>query len=284
MNKIDTHQHLLYPDRFGYSWAKGIPALEGSFHLEDYGAAAAGCDMEGTLFMEVDVDPGQDRQEAEFFSALASEPSNRILGIVARVCPEEPDFETRLDAIAHPALKGIRRVLHTQNDALSASTSFRENVSRLAPRGLSFDLCVLQRQLTIALELVQACPEVRFIVDHCGIPDIAAHKSTQNESRQQWLDGIRALGKQPNTACKFSGITAYASPEQRTIDGIRPYLSEILEAFGPGRIVWGGDWPVCNLADGLESWSRLTDQLIGELSVDEQQDILRGNARSIYKL
>ena len=284
MNKIDTHQHLLYPDQFDYSWSKDLPALQGAFHIEDYQAAAADCDIEGTLFMEVDVDVGHSGREANFFSLLAADPANKMLGIIASVRPEEGNFEAQLDLILHPSLKGIRRVLHTQPDALSQSTRFRANVALLGTRGLIFDLCVLQKQLQAALELVQACPEVSFILDHCGVPDIAAHTSTDSESWQQWQSGIRALGAQPNVACKFSGITAYATPEQRSVEGLRPYLTEILDAFGPKRIVWGGDWPVCNLADGLPRWCQLTDALLADLSTNEQQNILSNNARTLYTL
>jgi predicted TIM-barrel fold metal-dependent hydrolase len=175
-------------------------------------------------------------------------------------------------------------VLHTQPDALSQSARFRENVALLSQRGLTFDLCVSQKQLQNGLELVQACPEVSFILDHCGVPDIAGHSSTHCDSWQQWQSGIRTLGAQPNVACKFSGITAYARPEQRTAEGLRPYLTEILEAFGPTRIVWGGDWPVCNLADGLHRWSQLTEALLADLSTKEQQNILSNNARTLYAL
>ncbi len=284
MNKIDTHQHLLYPDRFNYAWAQDFPALQGDFHLEDYQAGAGDCEIEGTLFMEVDVDAGQNTREAEFFCQMAADPANRMLGIIANVRPEEADFEAQLDLILHPSLKGIRRVLHTQPDELSTSACFRECVALLGKRGLTFDLCVLQKQLQLGLELVQACPEVSFILDHCGVPDIASHSSIDCESWQQWQAGIRALAAQPNVACKFSGITVYATPEQRTVEGLRPYLTEILEAFGAKRVVWGGDWPVCNLAEGLPRWSQLTDTLLAELSVDEQQSILTNNARKRYAL
>ena len=284
MNKIDTHQHLLYPDRFDYSWSKDLPALQGAFVLEDYQAAAADCDIEGTLFMEVDVDAGLNTLEANFFSQMAADPTNRMLGVIANVRPEEAGFEAQLDFILHSSLKGIRRVLHTQPDELSTSAYFRECVALLGKRGLTFDLCVLQKQLQLGLELVQACPEVSFILDHCGVPDIASHSSIDCESWQQWKAGIRALAAQPNVACKFSGITVYATPEQRTVEGLHPYFEEILEAFGSKRIVWGGDWPVCNLAEGLPRWSQLTDALLAELSTDEQQNILSNNARKLYAL
>lgn len=284
MKKIDTHQHLLYPSVFRYPWTQDLPDLQGDFHLKDYRAAAANCDIQKTLFMEVDVDPGQTSSEAKFFYQLATDPANQIGGVIAKALPEKSDFESQLDDLTNPLLKGIRRVLHTQPDEISQSETFRANVAILAKHDLSFDLCVTQKQLQIGLGLAQACPEVRFILDHCGVPSITEHESTQCDSWKEWTSGIRALSELPNVACKFSGITAYASAEQRTADDLRPYLAEILEAFGPDRLVWGGDWPVCNLANGLPAWSQLTDLLIAELSSDEQTKILSANACDIYKL
>jgi len=281
---IDTHQHLIYPDEFGYSWTKDFPSLQGKFHLEDYQIASVDCEVEGTIFMEVDVDEGESPKEAAFFNQLASDPANKILGIIASARPEQDRFEQQLDKITSNSLKGIRRVLHTQPDALSQTSSFRQNIELLGKRNLCFDICVLQKQLQIALDLAQSCPNVRFVLDHCGVPDISSHDSVKSESWLQWKAGIYALSAQPNVACKFSGITAYTTPEQRTAEGLRPYLTEILENFGSKRIVWGGDWPVCNMADGLQRWCQLTDALLAELSEDEQQNILNSNARQLYRL
>lgn len=284
MQFIDTHQHLLYPAQFNYEWTADFPALQGNFHLEDYWAAANSDEVEGTLFMEVDVEAKQSGQEARFFSQLADNPTNHILGVIASARPEEDGFEDYLDSIAHTKLKGIRRVLHTQPDALSTSTCFRKNIAQLAPRNLTFDICVQQAQLGIALELVKSCPNTSFILDHCGCPDIANQATTNSESWQQWQQGIRALAERPNVACKFSGITVYADQAQRNAESLRPYLTEMLECFGSTRIVWGGDWPVCNLADGLPPWIDISKELLSELSSDEQVNIQSDNARHLYAL
>ena len=284
MKKLDTHQHLLYPQSFAYSWVRDFPELQDSFTLEGYHEAAKGCEIERTLFMEVDVDPGQHVQESKFFTKYFEEHSNGIVGVIAKCLPESSDFIREIEIIQNSALKGIRRVLHTQPDELSQSKTFRRNVAALANYGLSFDLCVTQQQLAIGRDLVRACPEVSFVLDHCGVPNIIEHSSIECESWQQWQSGIHALAKEPNVACKFSGISAYGTDEQRDVDSLRPYLAEILEAFGPERVVWGSDWPVCNLADGLFCWSQITDQLLGELSVDEQVAIAFRNAERIYKV
>ncbi len=279
---IDTHQHLIYPDRFSYRWAEGIPALSGAFPLSDYQKAADGCGITGTVFMEVDV--GESSDEARFFCELAEESENRILGVIAAARPEQDGFEQYLDDTAHPKLKGIRRVLHTQPDELSQSPIFRDNVARLAKRDLTFDLCVLQRQLGIASELARACPETTFVLDHCGVPEIAANDALGGERFRNWSERIRALAAAPNVCCKISGLCAYAASNVQETATFVPYVETVLEAFGVERCVWGGDWPVCNLGAGLPKWIGMSREMVQALTPDEQHAVFTANAQQIYHL
>lgn len=279
---IDTHIHLLEPERFTYEWTKGFPALSGRFDLSDYRKASADTGIQAGVFMEVDCEESAD--EARYFCSLAEQPGCLIQAVVAAARPESPDFERNLEAIAHPRLTGIRRVLHTQPDELSKSSLFRENVSRLGALGLSFDLCVLQRQLPLALDLVRACPQTTFILDHCGVPEISANDAPAGAGFLAWKKSLRALAAEPNVNGKISGITAYAPEPLRNAPGLRPYIETMLEAFGPARLVWGGDWPVVNLGDGLLAWSNITRELLSELTPDERTLILSTNAKNIYRI
>lgn len=281
---IDTHQHLMDRTKFSYGWAREFPALQEELGLERYHEAAEGCGIEGTVFMEVDVDEGQSGGEARHFCQLAQDPAHGIRAVVAAARPEEEGFERYLDSMAHARLVGIRRVLHTQPDDVSRSDLFRKNIRSLARRDLSFDLCVLQKQLPVAWELVQACPEVRFILDHGGNPDIASHSDAAGEGWNSWQEGVRALGACPNVFGKLSGLTTAARSEQRNAVSLRPYLETLLEAFGPTRLVWGGDWPVVNLGSGLAGWVALTKDLLQPLSAADRSRILSENARVIYRL
>ena len=281
---IDTHQHLLYPDRFGYPWTGELPALQGAFRLDDYRAAAAGCGVDGAIFMEVDVDEGQSGDEARFFCELAADPASGILGVVAAARPEQEGFGAQLENVLHPKLKGLRRVLHTQPDELSQTPLFRGNIRRLGRFGFTFDLCVLQRQLGVALDLVRACPGTTFILDHGGVPDIAANDAPGGPGFRAWQAAIKELAREPHVHGKISGLTAYARPDQRNAAGLQPYVDTMLEAFGPGRLVWGGDWPVCNLGSGLRAWCDLTIALLAGLESSDREAILSRNARRIYSL
>lgn len=279
---IDTHVHLLEPDRFTYEWTKSFPTLSGQFDLSDYRNASHGSGIHAGVFVEVDCEESAD--EARYFCSLAEQPGSFIQAVVAAARPESPDFERNLEAIAHPRLTGIRRVLHTQSDELSQASRFRENVSRLGGLGITFDLCVLQRQLPIALELVRACPHTTFILDHCGVPDIAHNDAPVGEGFLGWHRAIRDLAAEPNVNGKISGISAYAPAPLRNAQGLRPYTDTMLDAFGPTRLVWGGDWPVVNLGDGLLAWSAITRELFCGLTEAGRSQILIGNAKRIYRI
>jgi predicted TIM-barrel fold metal-dependent hydrolase len=281
---IDTHQHLLYPSRFRYSWTAGLPLLQGEFRLEDYRTAAAGCGLSGAVLMEVDVDEEESGDEARFFCELAGDPKSGILGVIAAGRPGTDGFSAQIESMLHPKLKGIRCVLHTQPDELSRIPAFRADVASLGRSGLTFDLCVLQRQLGPALDLVRSCPDTTFILDHCGVPDIAGNDAPGGAGFAAWQAAINELAREENVHGKISGLTTYARPDQRCVEGLQPYFDTMIAAFGPGRLVWGGDWPVVNLGSGLARWCTLTRKMLGGLSADEQANIFSANARVLYKL
>jgi len=276
--RIDTHLHLLYPDRFDYSWTTDFPELSGAFEIEDYQAAAASCEIAGSLFMEVDVDTGQGADEARYFCEMARAANSPLLGVVASARPEDDGFEKYLDLIAHPALKGIRRVLHTKPDDLSTSSTFRSNVALLASSRLTFDLCVQQRQLPIAVELVDACPDTSFILDHCGSPDIAGN------GLQTWAESLRTLALRPNVACKISGLPSYCTPGLVTKGVLQPYIETVIDAFGWDRVTWGGDWPVCRLNSTLRDWCTVLDEILSGETTDNLEKLYSRNARRLYRL
>ena len=276
MERVDTHLHLIDPDRFSYDWTKDIPELQGNFRLEEYLTESAGCGITESIFMEVDVPWGQAASEAAFFCSLAENPANRISGVIAACRPEHADFPAQLEATAHPRLVGYRRVLHTQPDELSTTPLFRENVSRIGKSNLTVDLCLLPRQLANGAALIDACPDTRFILDHCGVPDIASGDLSF------WRDQLREISRRPNLACKISGIIAYAAGEI-TADTLRPVVEHAIDCFGWDRIVWGSDWPVCNLTRDLATWTRLLDEILSACSGDELARLYHRNAREIYQ-
>lgn len=272
---IDTHRHLIYPERFRYDWTTEIPALQGNFRVEEYRAAAEGCGITESIFMEVDVPWEQAASEAAFFCSLAEDPANRISGVVAACRPEHANFAAQLETSAHPRLVGYRRVLHTQPDEVSTTSLFRKNVALIGKAGFTFDLCLLPRQLATGAALIDTCPETRFILNHCGVPDIASGELAF------WRGQLREISRRPNLACKISGIIAYAAGDI-TSDTLRPVVEHAIDCFGWDRLVWGSDWPVCNLTRDLLTWRRILDDVLAGSSEDELACLYQRNAREIY--
>lgn len=277
---IDTHLHLWNPARHRYPWLDEIPALNREFTLAKYHAACGG-QVSESVFIECAAGPESFFDEARWILDLASKPASGIEGVVASVWPERENFSGLLLALSsHPKLKGVRRVLHTEPDDLSRSALFRENVRALADSALTFDLCVLERQLPVAIELVDACPEVTFILDHCGVPDIAANLPGF------WKTQIAEIARRPNVVCKVSGLLLYADESRRNPAGLLPWFSHVVEHFGWDRLLWGGDWPVCTLAASLADWISVTHDLLdlANSSPSVRKAFLEDNAKKIYRL
>lgn len=276
----DTHQHFICNDKWPYSWAEGIPALAGKrFGPEEYQIASAGTGITKTIFMETSPDDPHFHEETRFVRELSEQPGSTIAGIIANCRPEEEHgFADFIDSIAHPKLVGLRRILHVVPDELSTTSHFVENIKLLEKRGLTFDLCVLARQLPLAIELVRKCEGVQFILDHCGVPNVAG------QELDPWRDHIRQLAALPNVACKISGVLAYGDPANATADAVKPFVEHCLESFGWDRVVWGGDWPVCNMTASLAKWVEVSRELVAGAAEDDQAKLFHRNAERIYRI
>lgn len=274
MRIIDTHLHLVDRTRFRYPWLDGVPPLNRDWSLETYRAQVQAAGIEAAIHMEVDVADADRDGETEWVTALGAP----VVAAIASCRPEEEDFPEKLEAVArNPKVRGLRRILHTSPDELGQRPIFAENLRRLPRYGLSFDLCVLARQLPVALGLAKACPETPFILDHCGVPDVAGR------ALNPWRADIAALAALPNVACKISGVVAYAGADWTTAD-LKPFVEHCIEAFGWDRVVWGSDWPVCTLAADLGRWVAATHELLAGASEDEKARLLHRNAERIYRL
>ncbi|WP_284946055.1 amidohydrolase family protein [Acidisoma cladoniae] len=271
---IDTHLHLIYKDRLRYPWLGDVPVLNKDFRLQDYRAQADALGIEAALHMEVDVAEEDQAAETAFVTGLGAP----VIGAIAACRPEAAGFAKTLEALAaNPQVRGVRRILHTSADELGQRAVFAENLRRLAAYDLSFDLCVLARQLPIAAQLAQACPDVRFVLDHCGVPDVA------EQALDPWRADIRRLAERPNVVCKISGIVAYAGADW-TVETLRPFVEHCIEAFGWDRVVWGSDWPVCTVTADLPRWVAASRALVSGCSESEVAALFHGNARRLYRL
>ena len=275
---LDTHQHLIYPEKHSYSWTAGLPQLAGqAFRYAEYLKAIEGTSVRAAIFMESGADDAQWRDETRFVHTLALAPGSLIHGIIASCRPEEESgFVAYLESVLSPKLVGLRRILHTEPDELSQRTCFAANIRLLEKYKLTFDLCVLARQIPLATELAAKCPRVQFVLDHCGVPNIATGQI------DSWRQYIRKIAELPNVACKISGVLAYCAPGQASLEAVRPYVEHCLEQFGWDRVVWGSDWPVCTVTSDLRTWVQVTNQIISAASERDQRKLLHDNAKRIY--
>ncbi len=279
MEIIDTHQHLWDMDLFSYTWCKDIPALNRSFRIQDYLLATRGSQLVKSVHIEADVDEPYMLDETRYIFKLAEAQDNPLTGVVACARPEKDDFREYLDKIVgHHALKGIRRILHTQPDSLGQGRTFIENVKVLSSYNLSFDLCVLARQLPIAIRLVRQCPSVTFILDHCGVPQV------KEKAFDPWRTYMREISGFPNVSCKISGLVAYADPQNWTADDLRPFVEHTIECFGWDRVMFGSDWPVCTLSAPFGKWVETLSMLTQGASDEQRNKLFSQNATRIYKL
>jgi predicted TIM-barrel fold metal-dependent hydrolase len=279
MQIVDTHQHLWDPDMFRYSWLQSVPSLNRPFRMPDYLEATQGFSLVKSVHLEADVDEPFMLEETRHLLALADQSDNPLAGIVACGRPEKDDFRIHLDKIAgHPRLKGIRRVLHTQPDDVGQGKTFVRNIESLADYGLSFDLCVLARQLPIAINLASMCPEVTFILDHCGVPQV------KERILDPWRSHIAEMSKLPNVGCKISGLVAYADPARWTEDDLRPYVEHVISCFGWDRVLFGSDWPVCTLSASYKQWVEALLSITRNAGVANQRKLFHDNAIRVYRL
>jgi predicted TIM-barrel fold metal-dependent hydrolase len=279
MQIVDTHQHLWDKGLFHYSWLDTIPQLNRSFRMSDYLAATKGLDVVKSLHLEADVDEPYMLDETRHLLALADQPDNPLEGIVACGRPENEDFKSYLDAIGgHAKLKGIRRVLHTQPDGVGQGVTFLKNVAALSDYGLSFDICVLARQLPIAIKLISSCPDVIFILDHCGVPQV------KERNLDPWRSHITEIAKFPNVSCKISGLVAYADPQSWTAEDLRPFIDHAIGSFGWDRVMFGSDWPVCTLSANYRQWVETLQAITQGAGEVNQRKLFHDNAVRVYRL
>jgi len=275
---IDTHQHLWDLDLFSYSWCRSIPQLNRSFRIKDYMEAVRDLNVVKSVHVEADVDEPYMLQETEHLLALA-EKDNVLEGVVACCRPESRDFPAYLDRIAqYSRVKGVRRVLHTQPDDLSQSRLFVDHIRLLPAYRLSFDICVLARQLPLALDLAGKCPDVSFILDHCGNPLV-------REGRLElWREQLSEVAALPNVTCKVSGIVTNADPDRWSCEDLSAPVEHVLQCFGWDRVMFGSDWPVCTLAASFREWTEALTKIVEQAPEEDQEKLFWRNAERIYRL
>jgi L-fuconolactonase len=269
---VDAHHHLWNPATRDYPWMAGaaVDPIRREYTVDDL-RAAAGPDVTATVLVQT-VSTAEETAE---FLATAHASGGLVAGVVGWTDLVAGTPDPNLD---DPLLVGVRHQVENEPDP---DWLLRREVMRsldaLGQRGLVYDLLV-QRPSRAAALMVARQVDMLFVLDHAGKPDIAAGEW------QPWADWISDLARSPNTVCKLSGLTTQADWAGWQPPDIRPYADHVLDAFGTGRVLFGSDWPVCDLAGGYAGVRDLTEAVLGELSPGERDAILCTNARRIYGL
>lgn len=275
---IDSHLHFWNPQQLTYDWLKYVPAISGRMGPEEF--AGAGVELEGAIFVQADC--AQALDEVDWINSL----NFPVLGIVAYAPLELGDTPHITALKTKPKVVGIRRNAQNEPDGFMISEGYIAGMIAAAQAGFSLDLCIRARQLPElrqALDrLFRAAPQARVILDHLGKPDIKSHGA--NIHAGHWASEINILSEVPNVFCKLSGLPTEADWETWTPEQLRPYLDHALSAFGPSRCLFGGDWPVVDLAGGYARWQAVVASAISHLPENQQSEVWSGTARTVYQL
>ncbi len=277
---IDTHLHVWDPRLLRYPWLEDIPLLNKPYLLEDYDRASGPVAVEKMVFLQAEVDFAQFQQEADWVDSLAEQDS-RLQGIVPWAPLESGD--AALPALeklaANPRIKGIRRIIQFEPDIeFCLQPSFIEGVQLLPRYGLSFDICIIHYQMANAIKMVAQCPDVVFILDHIGKPDI------KNGLLDTWRADIKTLSEFPNVWCKISGLVTEADHQHWTKEQLKPYIDHVIDCFGFDRVMYGGDWPVAYHATEYPRWVETLAWALEGCSEAELRKLFRDNAIAFYRL
>ncbi len=273
--KIDSHHHLWAINDTDYVWmTEGHAVIRKDFLSAELDATMDASGIDGT----VAVQARQMVEETDFLLALA-DANPRIRAVVGWVPLCENGGEPFLEQFAaHPKLVGVRHVVHDEpDDDFILRPDFNTGIRNLAKYGLRYDILIFWKHLPQTIRFVDMHPEQPFIVDHIAKPRIR-----KDAFDAEWAAGIRELATREHVSCKLSGVLTEVRDGSWDIDLIRPYFETVLEAFGPHRLMFGSDWPVCLLRSSHAEWTHLAAELTKDLSADEQAAFWGGNASRIY--
>ncbi len=275
---IDSHVHFWQPAVLRYPWLDELPRLNRTFLPADLPRQGQNWMVDKLIFVQADCLPEQGMAEVAWVSALAAKAP--IAGIVAFAPLELGDGALMaLEQLqAFPLVKGVRRLIQGEAPGFCIQPAFIQGVRRLTAFGYPFEICVKHDQLADVITLVQQCPDVQFILDHSGKPNIKAGLL------DPWRDQLSQLARYPNVVCKLSGLVTEADTEHWQPETLRPYIEQVLACFGHDRVMFGSDWPVVTLAATYEQWLGVLIKAVSSLSADERAQLFYDNSRQIYRL
>ena len=275
--RVDAHHHVWDLAVRDQPWIAGpeMAPLRRTFTIEELEAAARPAGVEATVLVQTVTVP----EETPELLALAAE-HELIAGVVGWIDLTADDPAGALAALdGGDRLVGIRHQVQGEPDPeWLCRPDVRRGLRAVADAGLAYDLLTIPEQLPAAIATVRALPELRFVADHLSKPPIASGEL------EPWATHMRALAEHDNVACKLSGMVTEADWAAWSVADLRPYAETVLGAFGPDRVMFGSDWPVCLLAASYDAVTAAAEELTASLGAAERAAVFGGTARRIYGL
>jgi predicted TIM-barrel fold metal-dependent hydrolase len=287
---VDTHQHLWDLARIRPPWLKPGSPLARDFVTKDYLEATRGLNVVKAVYMEVAVADADLVAEAEYVIGLCRRDDNPTVAAVIGGRPASDGFAHYIRRFKDsPYVKGVRQIVGRgkRETHPCLDPAFVRGVRLLGQLGMSFDLCVGAAELLDGANLVGQCPDTRFIVDHCGNADPNAFRAgdaPRSHDPDLWRKGVDALAGTPNTVCKISGIVARMERGKWAAEDLAPVVDHCLDAFGPDRVLFASDWPVCTRGAALREWVAALKQIVSARPRANQRKLFHDNAVRFYGL
>jgi L-fuconolactonase len=274
--RLDAHQHFWSYDEREYDWIdERMARIRRDFSPDDLEPILKRNGFDGSIAVQVRQSP----RETEYLLGLADQ-HPFIRGVVGWVDLKSAAVREDLERFrVHPRFRGVRHVVQSEPDErFLLGEELLGAVAVLRELDLTYDILVYHHQLPAVAEFVAHFPESRLILDHLGKPAIARGEL------EPWASWIRKLGRAPNLYCKLSGLVTEADWQEWKKSDFTLYLDIALEAFGPGRLVFGSDWPVATLAASYEQVVDIVEEFLHPLPSEEKEAIFGGNAASFYEV
>ena len=273
---IDSHHHFWSYNSEEFGWIDDdMASIRRNYFPENLAIELDENRVEGV----VTVQARQSMEETAWLLQLAAE--NKFMkGVVGWMPLCDGAIESLLEKYSHnPWLKGVRHVVQGEPDPeFILGKAFNRGVALLKNYGLVYDILIFEHQLPQTIRFVDQHPEQQFVVDHIAKPNI------RNNEIENWSKNLRELALRPNVACKLSGMVTEADYWNWTEAQLQPYFETVLEAFGPSRLMFGSDWPVCLVATRYACWIQMVNKAMKQLAREEQHQIFYENAMKIYQL
>ncbi len=273
--RIDSHQHFWHYNTAKQSWMDDeMSVIRKDFLPQDLAPILLENNIAGCIAVEAD----QTEAETDFLLQLAKE-NSFIKGIVGWVNLTAENIHERLAHYAqYNIIKGFRHVLQSEEPEFMLQSNFLKGIAALEKHGFTYDILIFPKHLKAATELVQKFPNQPFVIDHIAKPYIKAGLI------DEWQEDMAKIARHNNVYCKVSGMVTEADCNIWKPEDFTPYIDAVVNTFGTKRIMYGSDWPVCQVAGSYKQVLQIVQQYFSSFSVDEQQNIFCNTATRFYRL